>query len=400
MNTSSVSRVSQNFTRLLSGMFLIAAFWSTTIFAASASIAQDGSTLDAVTNNLRADGLFGAGDAQTLDVRMARHGVPGVAIALIRDGRVSEARGYGVLQAGGGQSVTADTLFSVGSVSKVATAALALKFSITERLSIDGDVRQYLTSWQLPAGAPPEPVTLRQIFAHTAGFNIHGFADFEPGARLPGAVDTLNGASPARHEPLRFLSYPGDRYRYSGGGYTLAQLVLTDVSRQTFPALAREMLFEPLDMQRSSFTNPLPETVTNVAKAHDRRGRPVALPRGYQAMPEMAASGLWTSANELGRFVGALIESYRKPGGYLPQQVARDMMTPVAPSEHGIGPRIDLSGPTLIFHHGGANDSYRAWIEGDLETGNGLVVLTNGTNGDDLFGEIRRAVSVLEEQDR
>lgn len=400
MNRIRVSAVSKVWAHLLAGLFLFAAFSGVSTFAAPASSARNSSDLDVISKNLRADGLLGAGDAQTIDVRMARYGVPGVAIALIRDGDVAEARGFGVLQAGGGQPVTADTLFSVGSVSKVAAATLALKLSATGRLGVDEDVRQYLTSWQLPAGAPPEPVTLRQIFAHTAGFNIHGFGDFEPGARLPSAVDTLNGAPPARHEPLRFLSYPGDRYRYSGGGYTLAQLVMTDVSQQTFPTLAREMLFEPLDMQRSSFTNPLPETVTNVAKAHDRRGRPVALPRGYQAMPEMAASGLWTSANELGRLVGALIESYRKPGGYLPQQVARDMMTPVAPSEHGIGPRIDLSGPTLIFHHGGANDSYRAWIEGDLETGNGLVVLTNGTNGDDLFGEIRRAVSALDEQNR
>ncbi len=400
MITSSVSPVAKTFTSLVAGVFFITAFWGVSIYAAPASTARDSSTLDAVTKNLRPDGLFGAGDAQTLDARMARHGVPGVAIALIRNGKVAEARGYGVLQAGGGQPVTADTLFSVGSVSKVATAALALKFSTTGQLGVDEDIRQYLTSWQLPAGAPPEPVTLRQIFAHTAGFNIHGFADFEPGARLPSAIDTLNGTSPARHEPLRFLSYPGDRYRYSGGGYTVAQLVLSDVSQQSFPTLARQLLFEPLGMQRSSFTNPLPETATNVAKAHDRRGRPVALPRGYQAMPEMAASGLWTSANELGRFVGALIDSYREPDGYLPQQVARDMMMPVSPSEHGIGPRIDLSGPTPRFHHGGANDSYRAWIEGDLETGNGLVVLTNGTNGDDLFGEIRRAVSAVEEEAR
>lgn len=364
----------------------------------------DGSRLQAITSNLRAEGIFGVSDAYPLADRMAHHGVPGVAIALIDDGRLAGIQGFGVLQAGRAQPITADTLFSVGSVSKVITAALALKLGAEGRLDIDRDVRTYLTSWALPAGAPPssaspEPVTLRRIFSHTAGFNIHGFADFEPGAQLPSVYDTLNGTGPARHEPLRFVSAPGERYRYSGGGYTLAQLVLTDITNQSFADLARQRLFEPLSMARSSFANPLPEATANVAKAHNRSGRPVALPRGYEAMPEMAASGLWTSARELGGFVAALIESYRTAGGFLPQPIAQDMMKAVAPGRHGVGPRIDSSGPTLRFHHGGANNSYRAWIEGNLVTGNGMVVLTNGTNGDDLYDEIRRGAAALNEKD-
>lgn len=377
---------------------LVSVLW--VVPAAGQAQAQDTGQLGTLSRTLRTNGLLGAGAPQSIEARMAHHRVPGVAIALISGGRVAEAKGYGVLQAGREQPVTADTLFSVGSVSKVATAAMAMKLGASGQLDIDRDVRLYLTSWQMPADAPPEPVTLRQIFSHTAGFNIHGFADFEPGARLPSVYDTLNGTPPARHGPLRFVSYPGDRYRYSGGGYTLAQLVLTDITRQTFPDIARQQVFAPLGMHRSSFVNPLPQTVDNVAKAHNAQGAPTALPRGYEAMPEMAASGLWTSARELGALVAALIESYRKPGGYLPQETARDMMRRVGPGEYGVGPRIDVSAPALRFNHSGANDSYRAWIEGNLETGTGLVVLTNGTNGDDLYDEIRRAARALEEAPR
>ena len=206
-------------------------------------------------------------------------------------------------------------------------------------------------------------------------------------------LDTLNGTRPATHGPVRFVDAPGTRYRYSGGGYTVAQLAATDVAGETFPKLADDMLFTPLGMTRSSFVNPLPASLGNIAKAHDRRGRPQALPRGYEAMPEMGASGLWTSANELGAMVAALIESYRTANGFLPQPIAVDMMTKVSPSEHGIGPRMEGSGVVRMFHHGGANNSYRAWIEGHLVTGNGLVVLTNGTNGNDLYVEIRNAAA-------
>lgn len=358
----------------------------------SALSAQDEPSLERLAENLRP--RVSRGDMPpryNLADRMEHFGVPGVAIAVLKDGEIIHSGGFGVLQAGGNDAVNADTLFSVGSVSKVATATLLMKMQAEGLINMDTDIRQYLKSWELPES--DTPITLRMVLSHTAGFNIHGFGDFQPGADLPTVYDTLNGTAPATHDAVRFVDTPGTRYRYSGGGYTVAQLVATDVAGRAFPALADELLFAPLGMTRSSFQNPLPASSTNVAKAHNRSGDPVALPRGYEAMPEMAASGLWTSANELGAMVTALIESYRTSGGYLPQAQTADMMTKVSPSEHGLGPRLEGSGATRMFHHGGANNSYRAWIEGHLVTGNGLVVLTNGTNGNDLFVEIRNAAA-------
>lgn len=89
----------------------------------------------------------------------------------------------------------------------------------------------------------------------------------------------------------------------------------------------------------------------------------------------------------------ALIESYRGRSNFLPRTVAQDMMTEVWPSLHGLGPRLQGEGGTRYFHHGGANDSYRAWIEGHLESGNGLVILTNGNRGGQLMMEIRNALT-------
>ncbi|SEU35522.1 Beta-lactamase [Stigmatella erecta] len=146
-------------------------------------------------------------------------------------------------------------------------------------------------------------------------------------------------------------------------------------------------------MRRSTFVNPLPAKLGNIAKAHGKGGEPAALPCGWEAFPEQAASGLWTSANDLGAFVGALLDSYRGKGSFLPQPVALEMMTEVSPSLHGLGPRLEGEGQTRIFHHGGTNDSYRAWIEGYLETGDGMVILTKSLGGSKLLVEIRNALS-------
>ena len=88
-----------------------------------------------------------------------------------------------------------------------------------------------------------------------------------------------------------------------------------------------------------------------------------------------------------------MLRSYRGTDTFLPRATAVAMLTEVSPSWHGLGPRLDGAGTTRIFHHGGSNDSYHAWIEGYPETGDGFVVLTNGANGARLRTEIRNALS-------
>ncbi|WP_233595255.1 MULTISPECIES: serine hydrolase [Corallococcus] len=331
----------------------------------------------------------------SLQERMAYHHVPGVAIAVLKGGKVVQAAGFGVREAGTQDAVNADTLFSVGSVSKVVTAATTLRRVAAGKLDLDRDVNTYLTSWRIPK-APAfaqDKVTLRMLMSHTSGLTVWGFEDYLPNEKLPTLVQTLDGVAPAKNEPIRIDFEPGTRMRYSGGGVTVEQLVLEDTTRKPLETIARSELFQPVGMRRSTFVNPLPASLGNIAKAHDKDGQRAALPRGWETFPEQAASGLWTSANDLGAFVGALINSYQGKGGFLPQPLALQMMTEVTPSLHGLGPRLEGDGQTRVFHHGGSNDSYRAWIEGYLETGDGMVMLTNGPGGTQLMVEIRNALS-------
>lgn len=335
----------------------------------------------------------------TLEQRMAHWKVPGVSIAVIRDGKVAWARGYGVLQAGRPEKVDTETVFSVGSVSKVGTAAAALRLVDAGKLALDRNVNDYLTRWKVPDNpyTAVRPVTLRGLMSHSAGLTVHGFGDFQPGEKLPTVIDTLEGRPPAKHEPVRVTLVPGTQFRYSGGGTTVEQLLIEETTGLDFPAATRQLVFEPLGMRRSTYENPLPPEHGNIAKAHGEDGSPQALPRGYEAMPEMGASGLWTTPSDYARLVIAFIDSYRgRPGSFLSAPLARQLLSEVGRSQVGLGPFLDGEGMDRRFSHGGANDSYRAWMEGHPGTGNGLVIFTNGTNGGELAGEIRAAIALAE----
>ncbi|WP_067694806.1 serine hydrolase [Erythrobacter sp. AP23] len=323
----------------------------------------------------------------TIEQRMENYGVPGMGVAIIDKGKIVFAKGYGVQSATSDAPVDANTVFSAGSVSKIINAALILRLVQEGQLDLDTDINRYLTSWKVPENeySSGNKITLRMLLSHTSGFSQHGFEDFLPDEALPTALQTLNGEAPAKHDPVRILFTPGSKMKYSGGGITVSQVLVEDVTGMPYAEAARKYVFAPLGMTRSTFVSPLPESHGNIARAHDSDGQPKALPRGYESFPEIAASGLWTSAGDMARFVLALMQDE----DFLTAELRADMLTRVPLSWHGLGPRLNGEGDMLVFHHGGANDHYQTWIEGQPVHGNGFIVLTNGEAGRPLGYELR-----------
>lgn len=229
--------------------------------------------------------------------------------------------------------------------------------------------------------------------SHTAGFTVHRFLNYQPLEPVPTIIDILEGRPPAKNAPVRVTAVPGSTYRYSGGGITVEELVVEDATGLDLAEAARQQVFEPLGMSRSTYVQPLPASHGNIAKAHGPSGSPRAAPRGWETMPERAAAGLWTTPSDIGRLVIALIESYHgEPGAFLPQALAEDMLTPVPPSPHGLGPLVDIVPSGRHFAHGGVNDSYVAQMHGLVNTRAGVVITTNSPNGAALIDEILRAI--------
>src|SRR5688572_26756285 len=155
----------------------------------------------------------------TLQERMAHHRVPGVGIAVINDGKLEWARGYGTLEAGGSAPVNAETLFQAASISKPVSALAVLRLIEAGKLQLDQDINEALKTWKVPANSftAEEKVTLRRVLSHTAGLTVHGFRGYAENEMVPSVGQILDGEKPSNSGAIRVDLKPGTRERYSGG---------------------------------------------------------------------------------------------------------------------------------------------------------------------------------------
>ncbi len=335
----------------------------------------------------------GPSSSLTLSAEMARLHVPGVSIAVIHNGKIEWAKGFGIKNPGGA-AVTPETLFQAGSVSKPIAALCVLRLAQQGTISLDEDVNRILHSWQLPSNrfTAERAVTPRALLSHTAGTGTHGFEGYRSGAPVPSLTEVLNGTSPANSEGVVVTQAVGEQYRYSGGGYTILQQLVMDATHTPFPALMKHCVFDPIGMRRSTFSQPLETSkLKSAALPYDSAGRPVA--GGPHTYPELAAAGLWTNSTDLAKYVMEVQRSLSgKANHVLSEAMTRTMLEPVK-GDWGLGLQIGGSLNGRYFYHDGSNHGYKATLVGYEHSGDGAVVLTNGDGGYQLGLEIVRAIA-------
>jgi CubicO group peptidase (beta-lactamase class C family) len=336
----------------------------------------------------------GASAGMSLADRMRHYNVPGVSIAVINDGRIEWARGYGLLAAGGTTPVDTATLFQAASISKPVAAIGALRLVEDGTLDLDTDVNSSLASWQVEKNGHTrnQYVTLRRLLSHNAGLTVHGFRGYARGEAIPELVQVLNGERPARSARVRPDTVPGTLWRYSGGGSSVAQLLMQDVTGRDFPALMRELVLAPAGMVHSGYEQPLPpERAANAAVGHRSDGN--AVPGGWHTYPEMFAAGLWTTPSDLARLAIHVQQWFNgRTDGILSPAMTREMLRRQA-GAFGLGFSLEYGDGWLAFSHGGANEGYRAMLYAFADRGQGVAIMTSGDAGAQLAGEIIRAVA-------
>jgi CubicO group peptidase (beta-lactamase class C family) len=319
--------------------------------------------------------------------------VPGLSLAIVENYQIVAAKGYGAIGPESKTAVTTRTLFQAGSISKPVTAAAALWMVEHGQLSLDTNVNDALKSWKVPDNefTAKQKVTLRRLMSHTAGTNVHGFPGYDVDAKIPTVVQVLNGEKPANTPAVRVEMVPGTKYQYSGGGVTIEQLLMTEVSGKPFPALLRETVLDKIGMNDSSYEQPLPAARASMTAAGTYAdGRPVH--GRWHVYPEMAAAGLWTTPTDLANFAIEIANSKDgKSNKILSQKMTTEMLTPVL-GEAGLGFFMDLKNPGQ-FGHGGADEGFQAILTMNYETGNGVVVMTDSDHGIFVAGEVVRAVA-------
>jgi CubicO group peptidase (beta-lactamase class C family) len=325
-----------------------------------------------------------------LSERMKFYRTPGVSIAVINNGKLEWARGYGYRSVDNQQAVTTETIFQAASISKPLTAVAVLRLVEQGKLGLDDDVNKHLTTWKVPYGdsTKNEGRTIRRVLSHTSGFTVSGFLGYSSDQPVPGLLQILDGKPPANSAPIRVDIAPGTKYRYSGGGYVVLQQLLMDVTKTSFSELMQP-IFRTLRMRHSSFESPPPSG--NFASGHLPDGKVIA--GGWHSYPELAAAGLWTTPSDLAQFMVELQKSANgKSKRLLSPNAATQMLTPQIENA-GLGLMIDGKDASRRFSFSGSNVGYKAFMVGYMNSSQGAVVMTNAESGAPLALEILRSVA-------
>jgi CubicO group peptidase (beta-lactamase class C family) len=262
------------------------------------------------------------------------------------------------------------------------------------KLDLDEDVNAKLVTWKVPAYdfCREKKVTLRGLLSHTAGLTVHGFPGYATDGPVATVVQVLDGAKPANTPAIRVDIAPGSKWRYSGGGYTVMQQMVIDVTGKPFPQFMREAVLAPLDMTESTFEQPLPAERARITATGHRNDRSPVKGR-WHIYPEMAAAGLWTTPSDLARFaIGVQAALAGTSDRTLSRRMARQMITEVK-GEYGLGFGLHGSGSSLQFGHGGRDEGFDARLVAFAETGQGAAIMINANDNSRMVSRIVEAIA-------
>ena len=308
------------------------------------------------------------------------HKVAGATVAIIEGNQISHTSAFGMRSTDEGSEMAVDTVFQAASISKAVTAWGVLRLVEEGKIDLDTPVSAYLTRWHLPPSRFDESeVTVRRVLSHTGGLSLPSYVGFDPTATLPNFEASLSGDSNGSGV-LNLVANPGDRFAYSGGGYTLLGLVIEEVSGLSFADYMQTQVLDPLGMTSSSYL-PSQELLTRTAQAHDFHLNPIP---NYQ-LAAQAAGSLHTTAGDLARF--AIANMSDNP--VLSRNTLREMHTPIIStgfgSQMGLGFFLEAEGQ--LVGHSGSNRGWKARVQFWPAAQAGLVILTNSESGEALVSD-------------
>ncbi|MEP2987765.1 MAG: serine hydrolase domain-containing protein [Parasphingorhabdus sp.] len=311
--------------------------------------------------------------------RIKQEQVGNLGVLLIEDGQIA-----GSYYASVGEPVGPDSVFQVASLSKWVTAWGVMAMVEDGKLDLDKPVSRYLTRWQLPESEfSNEAVTTRLLLSHTAGLGdglgYAGFDKKEDVQTLEASLTRAKDASPGKDGFTSVAHKPGEKWDYSGGGFTLLQLMVEEVSGQSFNEYMKERIFEPLGMNRSTFDYD-EAVLLGLAENYNQHGSIEALKR----YTSLAAASLHTSPADMAKFVQAQADP-NIATKILSIKAQKEMRLPhgeqLGSDIWGLGTMLYASNNQndyIIGHDGNNDPAINTAVRMDPATGNGIVVLETG----------------------
>jgi CubicO group peptidase (beta-lactamase class C family) len=321
--------------------------------------------------------------------------VPGLAITLIREGNIAWSQAFGVRNRVTQEPVTLDTEFEAASLSKPLFAYASLKLCEKGALGLDTPLVEYMPdcciSIALPtAGSSPEQmvldksqlalITVRHVLSHTAGFPNW----------------------PSKEQPLKIHFVPGERFAYSGTSYSVLQSIVEIITGQPSVEYVQESILEPFGMNNSRFVWTGQENLP-VALGHNENGEPT---EKAQWLEMIAGASLHSTPADFAKFMLAVMRPSADIPYHLSSDLTKEMLTPQvkvndSPTWHadwpkpeikldefvswGLGWGIQHTAADVSFWHWGDNGNYKNFAIGSSQEGHGIVIMTNGKNGQKVY---------------
>jgi CubicO group peptidase (beta-lactamase class C family) len=315
--------------------------------------------------------------------------VPGLSIAVVRDGKPIWRRGFGVKQAGGSEPVDTGTVFEVASVSKTVFAYAVVKLAENGVLDLDTPLTKYTPDRYLEGDPRLDLITARHVLTHTTGFQNWRSSD----------------------EPLTIHFTPGEKFSYSGEGYSYLQSVVTHLKGHVNPeecdtyerglkvcatdidAYMRANLLAPFGMDSSGYVwNDALDR--NAAQPHDEAGKPTGKrkPRAVDAARYASAGGLQTTPSDYARFLIEVIDPRPRDSFRLGKTSRADMLRPQVKINdtyrQALGWHVKSTGDGDLIFHGGGNPGFSAFVAGSLARKSGVVLAANSDSGYQAIGKL------------
>ncbi|HSZ86632.1 MAG TPA: serine hydrolase domain-containing protein [Puia sp.] len=328
--------------------------------------------------------------------RMKFYNVQGISIAVIKNYQIEWAKGFGWADSAEQRPITTSTLFQAGSISKSLNSVGVLKLAQQGKINLYTNINNYLTTWKFPYDSIShgKKITIANLLSHSAGLTVHGFPGYERGDSIPTLQQVLDGKRPANTDAVRSMFAPSLKFEYSGGGTTISQLIVEDITKVPYDKFMWENVLKPLGMTSSSYTQPpSAENKIKLATAYDSDGTEVK--KKYHIYPEQAAAGLWTTPTDLAKYIiETQLSLEGKSDKVLSQKMTALRLTPYIDSSIALGVFIDTRGRQKYFGHAGQDRGFVARYWGSFNGGNGVVVMSN-TDDISIVNEIINSVAIV-----
>ena len=282
--------------------------------------------------------------------------------------------------------VDESTIFPACSISKFVTALCLMKACEQGLMNIDSPVNKYLSDWKLrtPDGIESD-ASIRSVLCHTAGIidGENGFYGFRRNDPIISLTDILKGETSYNDRPVRVEKTPGTEFEYSDAGYCVLQMLIEEITGRPFEDMAKEYLFDPLNLKQTFFASPENMTYFEkkyvMATGYDENSLPI--PEKYPQVPDLAASGLWSTPKELLMIAREFFNAYNGKSSLLKKDSVREMVKP-AKKFSSVGLGVFMGEKNEIISRGWGENG-QSMLKTNYVTGETAVVMTNQNPGVD-----------------